>query len=233
MKKMKTLITILSLIIVTGCAIKADVVRHDEKVTNTAKNFTADDKLAKIYFLTTSKDNFFKMKQGFSADLKVNGVVIGSINDDNVMYFKLQPGTYKFEWVMRSSDLFETRSTSVEFPYRVAGSDVVILRGKYNAGGAQFGGLIGALISPPKYEIEVSNDRELIKELNIAAPQSCPSNICVLTAEVDSAQVSEQKKQSQAPSASQKLSELDELRKKGLITQKDYDLKKTEILKSM
>jgi hypothetical protein len=230
---MKKIITIFMLVILNGCAIKADVVRHDEKVTNTAKNFTADEKLAKVYFLTTSKDNFFKMKQGYSADLKVNGVVVGSINDDNVMYFKVQPGTYKFEWVMRSSDVFETRATSIEFPYRVAGSDVVILRGKYNAGGAQFGGLIGALISPPKYEIEVSNDRDLIKELNVAAPQSCPSNICVLTAEIDGTQVSQQKNKSQTLSASQKLSELDELRKKGLITQKDYDLKKTEILKGM
>lgn len=209
-----------------GCAIKANVVKHDEQSTATAKNFTADEKLAKVYFLTTSTDNFFKMKQGFSADLKVNGVVIGSINDDNVMYFKLQPGTYKFEWVMRSSDLFETRSTSVEFPYRVAGSDVVILRGKYNAGGAQFGGLIGALIAPPKYEIEVSNDRDLIRELNIAAPQSCPPTICV---SVSAAPVA----QKPITNTKDRLADLNELKKKGLITQKDYDEKKAEILKGM
>jgi hypothetical protein len=148
------------------------------------------------------------------------------------MYFKLNPGTYKFEWVMRSSDIAETRATSVEFPYRVAGGDVVILRGKYNISGAAFG-LIGALLVPPKYEIEISNERELIKELNIAAPQSCPSSICVLTAQTETVQVSTPKQISQPTTVSQKLSELDELRKKGLITQKDYDNKKTEVLKGM
>jgi hypothetical protein len=230
---MKKIILSLLAVFLVGCAIKADVVKHDEKITTKAKNFEADDKLAKVYFLTTSKDNFFKFKSGFSADLKVNGSLIGSINDDNVMYFKLNPGTYKFEWVMRSSDLLETRATSVEFPYRVASGDVVILRGKHNVGGAAFGGLIGALLVPPKYEIEISNDRELIKELNIAAPQSCPSNICVLTAQTETVQVSTPKQISQPTTVSQKLSELDELRKKGLITQKDYDNKKTEVLKGM
>ena len=230
---MKKILLSLLAVLLVGCAIKADVVKHDEKITTKAKNFEADDKLAKVYFLTTSKDNLFKFKSGFSADLKVNGSIIGSINDDNVMYFKLNPGTYKFEWVMRSSDLFETRATSVEFPYRVAGGDVVILRGKHNAGGAAFGGLIGALLIPPKYEIEISNDRELIKELNVAAPQNCPSNICVLTSQTETMPISSTKQQNQSITASQKLSELDELRKKSLITQKDYDNKKSEILKGM
>jgi hypothetical protein len=61
--------------------------------------------LAKVYFLTSSDDNFFKIKTGHSADFKVNGITIGSINDENVMYFKLKPGTYKFEWRMRSTDI--------------------------------------------------------------------------------------------------------------------------------
>ncbi len=229
---MKKIFLLILSTLVFGCAIKADVVKHDDKVTSKAKNFEADDKLAKIYFLTTSKDNLFKMKAGHSADLKVNGSVIGSINDDNVMYFKLMPGTYKFEWVMRSSDIFESRATSVEFPYRVAGGDVVILKGKYNAGGAAAFGLLGALMSPPKYEMEISNDREMIKELNVAAPQSCPPNICITTAQVgETSAVTTQPIQKQT--ASQKLLELDDMRKKGLITQKDYDIKKNEILKGM
>lgn len=230
---MKIICAFFLIALLNGCAIKADVVKHDEKVSTTAKNFTPDDKLAKIYFLTTSKDNFFKIKSGHSADLKVNGNVIGSINDDNVMYFKVSPGTYRFEWVMRSSDLYETRASSVELPYRVAGGDVVILRGKHNAGGSAFGGLLGALLVPPKYEIEVSNDRDMIKELNIAAPQNCPPSICVASNIADFISVSAQKNQSQSQTVSQKLSELDDLRKRGLITQKDYDIKKSELLKSM
>ncbi len=230
---MKKIFILLIVFALTGCAIKADVVKHDEKVTTTAKNFTPDDKLAKIYFLTTSKDNFFKIKSGHSADLKVNGNVIGSINDDNVMYFKVSPGTYKFEWVMRSSDLFETRATSVELPYRVASGDVVILRGKYNAGGGAGFGLIGALMVPPKYEIEISSEKDLIKELTIAAPQNCPPNICITASSSDLVPVGAKSNQVQSQSVSQKLSELDDLRKKGLITQKDYDIKKNEILKSM
>jgi hypothetical protein len=230
---MKIICAFFLIALLNGCAIKADIVKHDDKVSTTAKNFTPDDNLAKIYFLTTSKDNFFKIKSGHSADLKVNGNVIGSINDDNVMYFKVLPGTYRFEWVMRSSDIFETRATSVELPYRVASGDVVILRGKYNAGGAQFGGLIGALLVPPKYEIEVSSDRELIKELNVAAPQNCPSNICITTNTAELIPVGSQKNQIQSQTVSQKLSELDDLRRRGLITQKDYDIKKSELLRSM
>jgi hypothetical protein len=230
---MKNILAIFLLIFITGCAIKADVVKHDEKVATTAKNFTPDEKLAKIYFLTTSKDNFFKIKAGHSADLKVNGNIIGSINDDNVMYFKLMPGVYKFEWVMRSSDILESRSTSVEFPYRVASGDVIVLRGKYKDGGGASFGLIGALISPAKYEIEISNDRDIIKELNVAAPQSCPSNICINTNTSDLIPVNVPKNQIQLQTVSQKLSELDDLRKRGLITQKDYDIKKSELLKSM
>jgi hypothetical protein len=223
---MKKVLSLLLLVAICGCTIKANVVKHDEQSTATAKNFTADEKLAKVYFLTTSKDNLFKMKQGFSADLKVNGTIIGSINDDNVMYFKLQPGTYKFEWVMRSSDFIEARATSVELPYRVAGGDVVILRGKYNAGGAGGFGLIGALISPPKYELEISSERDLIKELDIAAPQSCPPTICVSVSAVPVTQ-------KPISNTKDRLADLNELKKKGLITQKDYDEKKAEILKGM
>jgi hypothetical protein len=230
---MTRLITFVFVLFLSGCAIKADVVKHDDKASSTAKNFTPDDKLAKIYFLTTSKDNFFKIKTGHSADLKVNGNVIGSINDDNVMYFKVSPGTYRFEWVMRSSDLFETRATSVELPYRVASGDVVILRGKYNAGGGAGFGLIGALMVPPKYEIEISSDKDLIKELTVAAPQNCPSTICITTNTAELIPVSSSKNQNQSQTVSQKLSELDDLRKRGLITQKDYDIKKSELLKSM
>lgn len=218
------------LISLSACAIKANVIKHDEQSTVTAKNFTVDEKLAQVYFLTTSKDNFFKIKQGYSADLKINGTVIGSINDDNVMYFKLQPGTYKFEWVMRSSDLMETRATSVELPYRVAGGDVVILRGKYNPGGAGGFGLIGALIAPPKYEIEISSERDLIRELDIVAPQSCPPALCASTS---ASLVRQQATSSQNTNTKDKLADLNELKKKGLITQKDYDVKKAEILKNM
>lgn len=127
---MKKLLSILLLVVISGCAIKANVVKHDEQSTSKAKNFTPHEKLAKVYFLTTSKDNWLGMKTGYSSDLKVNGTLIGSINDDHVMYFYLSPGAYKFEWFMRSSDLFESKATSVEFPYRVAAGDVVILRGK-------------------------------------------------------------------------------------------------------
>jgi hypothetical protein len=227
---MKKLLIALLAIGAVGCAIKADVVKHDDQSTEKAKNFIQDEKLAKIYFLTSSNDNFFKIKTGHSADFKVNGITIGSINDENVMYFKLVPGTYKFEWRMRSTDIFESRATSVEFPYRVAEGDVIILRGKYNAGGASSFGLIGALMSPPKYEIEVSGDRNVIKDLVVAAPQSCPQNICVTsnpTSSVLPVTPTANK------TASQKLVELDDMRKKGLITQKDFDTKKSEILKGM
>jgi hypothetical protein len=231
---MNKLLSILLLIAISGCAIKANVVKHDEQSTSKAKNFTPHEKLAKIYFLTTSKDNWLGMKTGYSADLKVNGTLIGSINDDSVMYFNLSPGAYKFDWFMRSSDLFESKATSVEFPYRVAAGDVVILRGKYNPGGAGFG-LIGALISPPKYEIEIGTDRNLIKELEVAAPQSCPSNICVTSDSPVSSAMQKPQTNSQGSSVNSqsRLNDLNELRRKGLITQQDYDLKKAEILKSM
>jgi hypothetical protein len=219
----KIFASLLVLLVTSGCAIKANVVKHDEQSSSKAKNFTPDEMLAKVYFLTTTKDNIFKFKQGYSADLKINDTVIGSINDDNVMYFKLRPGSYKFQWLIRSSDIIESRGASVDFPYRVAAGDVVILRGKYNPGGAAGFGLIGALVSPPKYEMEISTDRDLIRELEVAAPQSCPSNICVTTSPASISSIN----------AKDKLSELNEMRKKGLISQKEYDTKKTEILKSM
>jgi hypothetical protein len=232
---MKKLLSILFLITISGCAIKANVVKHDEQSTNKAKNFTPHEKLAKIYFLTTSKDNWLGMKAGYSADLKVNGTLIGSINDDSVMYFNLSPGAYKFDWFMRSSDLFESKATSAEFPYRVAAGDVVILRGKYNPGGGAGFGLIGALISPPKYEMEIGTDRDLIKDLVIAAPQTCPSNICVTSDSPISSTTQKPQANSQGlnVSSQSRLNDLNELKRKGLITQQDYDLKKAEILKSM
>ncbi|MBU3565063.1 hypothetical protein [Polynucleobacter sp. MWH-HuK1] len=226
---LKSLALIIGIVLASGCTIKANVTKHDEQSSIAAKNFTPHEKLAKVYFLTTSKDNWLSIKGGYSADLKINGALIGSINDDNVMYFNLAPGTYTFEWFMRSSDFIESRATSVELPYRVAAGDVVILRGKYNAGGSAGFGLIGALISPPKYEMEISKDRDLIKELVIAAPQSCPPTICI------SADPTAQKSQdkNKSISAQERLNDLNEMRRKGLITQKDYDTKKAEILKSM
>ena len=136
---------------------------------------------------------------------------------------------------MRSSDLFESKSTSVEFPYRVAAGDVVILRGKYNPGGGAGFGLIGALISPPKYEMEIGTDRDLIKDLEIAAPQSCPSSICIASdsQSLSATQKPQTNSQGLSISSQARLNDLNELRRKGLITQQDYDLKKAEILKSM
>ncbi len=230
---MKKILPLLLILAISGCAIKANVVKHDEQSSVTAKNFTADEKLAKVYFLTTSKDNWLSMKTGYSADLKINDTLIGSINDDNVMYFNLAPGAYRFEWFMRSSDLIESRSTSVELPYRVAAGDVIILRGKYNAGGSAGFGLIGALISPPKYEMEISKDRDLIKELVVAAPQSCPANICIAANASIPSQSDQPKVAGKSSSVKNKLGDLNELKRKGLITQQDYDIKKAEILKNM
>jgi hypothetical protein len=86
---------------------------------------------------------------------------------------------------------------------------------------------------PPKYEIEISSDKDLIKELTVAAPQNCPSNICISLSATELISIEPKNNQIQSKSVSQKLSELDDLRKKGLITQKDYDAKKSELLKSM
>lgn len=83
--------------------------------------------------------------------------------------------------------------------------------------------------------MEIGTDRDLIKELEVAAPQSCPSNICIASDSPNPSTTQKPQMNSQGSNVSSqsRLNDLNELRRKGLITQQDYDLKKAEILKSM
>jgi hypothetical protein len=90
-------------------------------------------------------------------------------------------------------------------------------------------GLIGAAANPGGPEL-LRVDRNVLRQpINPVAPQSCPSSLCVtpLMGASSKAVTPEVIK------GADRLLELNELRKKGLITNADYEAKKAAILKAM
>ena len=236
----KIIATCIFVVSLFGCAIPpAPIVKHDAEKESQVRNFQVGPDVAKVYFFGGDRIGGITSDRphGFRQAFYLNSNVIAKINPTDTLVFDLKPGTYTFGWGLFNS----TEIPPNQLTLTVSGGQIVILRGEYNAGAGSSFGLIGALVAGP-YTTVVSVDKSAIRNSNYVAVQSCPDSVCVTSAASPSSQTTSITKSItsqpsgaivQQGSATQKLKELNELLKNGLITQKDYDLKKASILKDM
>ena len=181
--------------------------------------------------------------KNFPSGLYISSALVGQVNYGETMVFDVKPGTYIFTNGYGSN--VGTNQTNVS----IAAGEIVFLRGDTRLGSGTGFGIIGAVISSASGErtgLEVNRiDRSSIAQpLNIVSPQNCPPSICVAGLSLEKVQgqaissstatpSATQKQNSQGATPSQRLKDLNELRKNGLITNADYDSKKAIILKEM
>ena len=223
-----------------GCAVApTPVLRLDAEKENQARNFQAPPDVAKVYFFGGDRLGgiYSPSPHGYKLAVYLNSILIARINPTDTLVYDLKPGTYTFGWnTINSNDIPPNQLTLT-----VSGGQTVFLRGDFNAGGGSSFGLIGAAIAGPHSSV-ASVDKSALRNNNYVATQSCPESICITKTASITTQAAPVSKvvpgtssggTAQQGTASQKLRELNDLLKNGLITQKDYDLKKASILKDM
>lgn len=233
--------------ILFGCASTAPVVstRYGAEQEALARNFSVSKDVGRIYFSAGKVvGGMYEVDlKNFPSGLYISSALVGQVNFGETLVFDLKPGTYIFTNSYGSN--VGTNQTNVS----IAGGEIVFLRGDTRLGSGTGFGLIGAAISSASGErkgLEVNRiDRSSITQpLNIVSPQSCPPSICVAGLSLGQAQSqpasspsatssSTQKQSAQGATPSQRLKDLNELRKNGLITNADYESKKATILKEM
>ncbi len=188
-----------------------------------ARNFSVPKDVGRVYY------SVGKVTGGmYEVDLKnlhnfyVNSVAIGRISPNETLVFDLKPGDYVFGFGGKADGPEKTIAV------KVLGGDVLAFRGDLRLGSTGFG-LIGAAANPGGPELLRVDRTALRQPINPVAPQNCPNTLCVIPL----AAASSVANQPQGLKGVDRLNDLDNLRKKGLITQQDYDAKKAIILKEM
>ena len=178
MKRLKLLVCMTILTLLSGCNTPAKVDKVDEQTQIDLFRFESNPSTAKVYIFTGKLiGSLFNSNHSFPADIYVNTTQIGSINKENVMYFELKPGNYDFSWVARNSDLIVKQTVPLKSNFDVLPGQILVLRGDYDQGGSHFG-LIGAMINHPTSVIVIARQEDVLKKKAVI-PQSCESNLCI------------------------------------------------------
>lgn len=103
----------------------------------------ADGK-ARIGFLHgTVRSPMVELDLHAPADFSINGVVVGGINEGEVLVVELAPGAYDFTWEMRAGG-----SKTVPFHREMKAGEILYLKGNINMGSGAIFGLVGEAIDP-------------------------------------------------------------------------------------
>jgi hypothetical protein len=233
--------------ILSGCS-TAPVVstRYSPEQESIATSFAVSKDVARIYFSAGRVvGGMYEVDlKNHPSGLYVNSILIGQINFGETLVFDLKPGSYSFTNSHGANQ--GVNQTNIT----ISGGELVFLRGDTRLGSGTGFGLIGAAVSKATGErtgLEVNRiDRTAIPQpLNVVSPQNCPPTICISGLSLSQAPITRNSSPNSTSSASpltqnsqgntptQRLKELNELRKNGLITNADYEAKKASILKEM
>jgi hypothetical protein len=176
--KVKGIFVLVMTPLIFGCMTPANVKRADEKITREAMAFVVDQGRAKVYFVNGKQiPNMFGMKHQYPSDLYLNGVLIGSMNKENVMVFELAPGTYRLHWNVRSTDPIDKQAKPEEFVLTLVSGQITVLSGDYNLGGAAAFGLLGSFFASPRTNISGTSNVDVSDKV-VVTPQLCPVTLC-------------------------------------------------------
>jgi len=169
-------------VLLVACTTPAQVTKPDAMTERKAALFEASADRAKVYLINGKiagiAGDMFGLNHGYPSDFFIDSRLIGSMNKDDALVFDLRPGVYRFSWNVRSTDLIDKKTVANDAEVRVGGGDIVVLLGDYNQGGAAFGGLIGAMISPPKTNVRRGSISDVSKK-TFVVPQSCDAQLCI------------------------------------------------------
>ena len=224
-KNFTNILAILATFSLVGCATLEPLPtsKYPSDSDANARNFSVPKDVGRVYY------SVGKVTGGmYEVDLKnlhnfyINSVAIGRISPNETLVFDLRPGDYVFGFGGKADGPEKTIAV------KVLGGDVLAFRGDLRLGTTGFG-LIGAAVNPGGPELLRVDRMALRQPINPVAPQNCPSSLCVTPL----GGASSSTKPPQGLRSEDRLNDLDNLRKKGLITQQDYDAKKAIILKEM
>ena len=174
-----TSLTFTSLVFLAGCMSPAIVKQADMAVSAAAMSFRSQPDRARVYFVNGKiSGNLFGISHRYPKDIFVNGKLIGSMNPENVMVTSMRPGEYRFAWNVRSTDIIDKKTESVDALIRIESGDIVVLVSEYDPGGAAMFGLIGAMMSSPKARFQLGTPAD-VGDKTVVSPQSCPRAFCL------------------------------------------------------
>lgn len=225
MKLLKMTIVGTALSVLIGCAgiDQKPTIKYPPTSEENARNFSVSSEVGRVYYsIGKVTGGMYEVNLSKVSNLYVNSVIVGTVNQDETLVFDLKPGNYSVGYSMAP----EPPAKFLDI--RVLGGDIIALRGDLKMGATGFG-LIGAAANPGGPEL-IRVDRNALRQpMNPVAPQSCPNTLCINPLAGVAAKVVPP----QSTSGADRLDALNELRKKGLITNADYEAKKALILKSM
>lgn len=219
-----TLLSAISLLLI-GCAglDQLPTAKYPADSDSNARNFSVSSDVGRIYYSVGKvTGGMYEVELSQISNLYVNSIVVGRVSANETLVFDLKPGAYSFGYSMNAEPPAKLLDV------KILGGDIVTLRGDVKMGSTGFG-LIGAAINPGGPEL-LRVDRTVLRQpINPVAPQSCPNTLCVTPLMGASMKAVTP----EVIKGADRLLELNELRKKGLITNADYEAKKATILKSM
>jgi hypothetical protein len=165
-------------LILIGCTTPAVVQKADSDFEDKARSFRVEPNKSRIYFVNGKiTSGFFNPSHQYPSDLSINGVLIGSMNKENVMVLDLIPGTYEFHWMPRSTDLIDKQSVPQKTKLKADAGQFLVIQGDFSMGGGAYFGLVGSMVSPPTTTIVVAS-KDDIKNKVVVSPQNCNPSIC-------------------------------------------------------
>lgn len=225
MKYAKIYLAGLIVILLSGCAglDQIPTAKHPPESEANARNFSVPKDVGRIYYsIGKVTGGMYEVDLSKVSNLYVNSIVVGRVSATETLVFDLKPGTYSIGYSMNS------QPPEKFLDVKILGGDVVALRGDIKMGTTGFG-LIGAAANPGGPEL-LRVDRNVLRQpINPVAPQSCPSSMCVTPLAGASANVATP----EILKGADRLNDLNDLRKRGLINNADYEAKKAVILKEM
>lgn len=248
--------------ILGGCVNKRVSTVTDNRIVESVRSGSIPNGQARVFVHSGKiVGNMFKKNHGAPGQVNVNGIAIGRLNEGDVIVFDLKPGEYELSWTALSVRDHQPDQESVTIPqkrYFAAGSETY-LRADWDPASLAnplHSALTYALFGDKPRNILVESSKSESLANNIVSASLCPPAICsgrseqaknappskagtrelpelaregvVKSNDAAKANVAEVE---QVPS-SQKLRELKNLLDEGIITQAEFDKKKTEILNS-
>lgn len=219
-----TILSALSMLLV-GCAglDQLPTAKYPADSDSNARNFSVSSDVGRIYYSVGKvTGGMYEVDLSKISNLYVNSIVVGRVSANETLVFDLKPGAYTFGYSMNAEPPAKLLDV------KILGGDIIALRGDLKMGTTGFG-LIGAAANPGGPEL-IRVDRAALRQpVNPVAPQSCPNTLCVMPLMGASMKAVTP----EVIKGADRLLELNELRKKGLITNADYEAKKAVILKGM
>lgn len=218
-------ISLIAVFLVSGCAnlTPLPAAKYPSSSESSINAFSVPNSVGRVYYsIGKVTGGMYEVDLKYPHNVYVGSTIVGRVNVQETLVFDLKPGDYVLGFSTKEEGPEKTLNV------KVLGGDVIALRGDLRLGTTGFG-LIGAAVNPGGPELLRIDKSALRQPLNPVVPQSCPSSMCVTPLVGASANVVTP----QILKGADRLNDLNDLRKRGLINNADYEAKKAAILKEM